>query len=132
MSIFAKVRTLRLPAGEYVVFGSGPMEAHGLRPSGDIDIFVTEKLYAVLKRQGWEERAWDAGGHFLEREEFEVVKTWHYDTYDPSIEELMGRAEIIQGIPFAPLSDVLSYKHILNRPKDQADIKLIEQYLASR
>lgn len=133
MDIFSKVKSLDLPLGKYVIFGSGPMEAHGLRQTGsDIDILVTSQLYAELKQQGWPERVDSDGDAFLEQDGFEVTSTWNFGHYNPTPEAIISRAEIIQGIPFAPLEDVLSYKRIFDRPKDKKDIKLIERYLASR
>ncbi len=42
---------------------------------------------------------------------------------DWDTDDLIDRAEIIQGLPFAQLTDVLAYKQKLNRPKDRPDIK---------
>lgn len=47
MNIFAKLKELDFPPGQYVVVG-GAMEAHGIRKSNDLDILVTPKLYQQL------------------------------------------------------------------------------------
>lgn len=39
-------------------------------------------------------------------------------------------AEWVQGIPFSPLREVLTWKERLGRQKDQDDAKLIRDYLA--
>lgn len=46
---------------------------------------------------------------------------------DWNADELIGRAERIQGWPFAPLTDVLAYKQMLLRPKDHLDIAALHQ-----
>ena len=44
---------------------------------------------------------------------------------DWDTDDLIDRAEIIQGLPFAQLTDVLAYKQKLNRPKDRPDINAL-------
>ncbi|MEU1268229.1 hypothetical protein [Streptomyces sp. NPDC005799] len=41
-------------------------------------------------------------------------------------EELMERADWIDGLPFASLSDVAAYKKKLMRPKDIDDLRIME------
>ena len=67
IDIIKKVASLNLPIGTYVVFGSGPMAAKGLREVRDIDLLVTKGLYAELKSSGWTEKNWDSGGSYLEK-----------------------------------------------------------------
>jgi hypothetical protein len=45
---------------------------------------------------------------------------------------LIRRADIIRGIPFASLDDVLKFKQAYNGPKHWADIELIEKYLTAQ
>jgi hypothetical protein len=131
MNIFDRVKRLNLPLSQYVIFGSGPLEAHGIRATRDTDLLVTPELYQELKRRpGWSERDWSDGGRYLAFEEVEADDSWDYGAYNPHPEEVIARAEMINGLPFAPISDVLAWKKAFNRPKDQVDIKLIEEYLA--
>lgn len=53
MDIFEEVKNLNLPLGQYLVAGSGPIAAHGIRDYKDIDILVTENLYNKLMKSGW-------------------------------------------------------------------------------
>ncbi len=50
--IFSCVKTLNLPFGEYVVVSSGTLEALGIRPTRDLDIAVTSKLFEKLRTEG--------------------------------------------------------------------------------
>lgn len=130
MNIFNRVKSLNLPLDQYVVFGSGPMSAHEIRKSNDIDLFVTEKLFHQLAQQGeWRIKYRDNGQVYLVKDIFEVDKRWKIGDYSPDIKYLIENAKIIKGVPFAPLTEVMNYKRVLARPKDLDDIKLIREYL---
>jgi hypothetical protein len=131
MDIFEAVGRLGLPVGRYVVFGSGPLAAHGIRETGDVDLLVTTALYEALRADGWEEKILGGpfGGRFLVRGVYEVTDSWDYGDYNPTPEALIAAAEMINGIPFAPLAEVLRWKQAFGRPKDLADVELIEQHL---
>lgn len=132
MTIFEKVKNLQLPIGQYVVFGSGPLEAHGIRQCRDIDLFITSELYQKLKSEGWEEKEWpDGDGYYLKKDDIEADDTWHYGDYNPAPEEIIADAEMIEGIPFAPLDEVRAWKIAFGRPKDIEDVRLIDDYLKS-
>jgi len=66
----------------------------------------------------------------LTHEIFEAHDTWSFDAYQPTLDELLSRAMIIDDIPFASLRDVILWKQAAGRPKDTRDIKLINEYLA--
>lgn len=59
----------------------------------------------------------------------EFSQGWISDDWDA--DDLIDGAEIIQGLPFARLSDVLAYKQALSRPKDLRDITLLSNLLGS-
>lgn len=42
---------------------------------------------------------------------------------------MIRNAEIIEGVPFIRLSELIKFKMALGRDKDKKDIELIEQYL---
>ena len=44
-NLFKQVRDLKLPAGKFVIFGSGPMGIRGLRKCEDIDIVVASDVF---------------------------------------------------------------------------------------
>lgn len=52
MNIITKIKELNFPTGEYVVVGSGIMDALGIRKANDIDIAVTPKLHTQLRKTG--------------------------------------------------------------------------------
>lgn len=131
MNIFETVRALDFPKGSYVVFGSGPMAAHGLRESSDVDILATNRLYEYLKAAGWKEKKWDDGGFSLAKDNVEIFRTWNYGIYRPDPAELIAQAEVIEDIPFVQLSEVLEWKLAFGREKDLKDAETLKDYLSS-
>ncbi len=134
MNIVEEVKSLNLPFGEYVIVGSGPMAVRNMRNYKDIDVLVTKDLYQRLSTtNGW--KIIILPGLLGDREvakngECEAgIDLWFGD-YKPDTETLIKNAEIIQGIPFLPLEELIKFKKAMGRPKDLADIKLIEQYLS--
>jgi hypothetical protein len=128
MDIFQRVKDLNLPWGHYVVFGGGPLAARGIRETADVDLFVTSTLYEQLKLDGWEEKGSPApmGGLYLSKGIYDADDTWRYGDYDPTPEAIIAIADIINGLPFARLAEVLKWKQAYGRPKDLEDIRLIE------
>jgi len=133
MDIYKEIDRLDLPSGEYVVLGSGVLGALGIRAIADVDLLVTPRLFAQLRERGWEYSTMDYTGHLREKLTFgvaEVFQDFWYGDQTPDPEKLIANAEMIKGVPFLPLAELLKIKHVLGRPKDQSDIKLIESYLA--
>lgn len=132
MDIFNEVKKLNFPLGEYVIIGSGPMAARGIRGYKDIDILVAENFYRKLLKDGWKiVEIKGANGEFkvLKNGKFEVDKRLWRGGYKPNTEILIRSAELINGIPFMPLPELIKFKKALGREKDLEDIKLIKKYL---
>jgi len=129
--LFDEFRKFNLPAGEYAIFGSGPMGIRNLRKCTDIDFIATDKLFLELKSQPqWKEGITRLGMEKLDykngKGEVEVVKEWAPGSWN--IEELIKNAEVIDGLPFVRLEEVLKWKKLWGREKDQKDIDIIEKY----
>ncbi len=132
MDIIAEVKKLKLPAGQYAVVGSGILDVKGIRKSNDIDLLITQEIYDQLKAKGWKEerypntpREW-----VLFDGPFDVSTSWGVGDYIPDVSKIMNTAEVIDGVPFARIEEVLKWKQAARRPKDLKDINLIEAYLA--
>ncbi|OGG55092.1 hypothetical protein A3D62_01050 [Candidatus Kaiserbacteria bacterium RIFCSPHIGHO2_02_FULL_49_11] len=147
MDIFTRVQELAFPSGQYVVVGSASMEVYGLRKAHDLDVLVTETLFATLKNEGWEEdgvfakkgekvreRLIQLKRKRLIRPDAEVLMDFYEHDTDRLISSagFIERAEIINGLPFMPLQELLDIKRIVGRGKDLADVELIESYLKVR
>jgi hypothetical protein len=127
--IIIKVKELNLPKGSYVVFGSCPLAAAGIREAGDIDLMVSQEMFAELKKNGWTEINKSTDNTPLVFDIFEAYSNWKFGSYNPSFENLLSSSTKVDGIPFASLQEVRKWKVASGRPKDLADIKLIDKYL---
>lgn len=128
MKITEKVKQLEFPLGSYVVIGSGVLEILGLRKSRDLDIAVLPELHAQLRATGmWREEEKD-GKIFLMRDDVEIIPELSWADYPTSTKEAIASAMMIEGVPFMNFRELLKFKQALGRPKDQADIALIDAY----
>jgi hypothetical protein len=134
--VINKVKALNLPLGEYIVIGGSCLAIKEIRESKDIDILITPELFEELQSKGWEvdaefEKKWDRKR--LVRSPYELYTTIYIEQEDKHIpaRELIAGAEYYEGFPFLPLKQFLSFKRSnLNRPKDIADVALIEDYIS--
>lgn len=128
--IVERIRAQRLPADQFVVIGSGVMDALGLREAHDIDLVVTPEYFARLKAaDGWtsSERH---GEEVLQKGDLEVWCSWGSADGQPNFSELYDNGVVIDGIHFANPAFVRDWKVAANRPKDAADVELLNGYLA--
>ena len=130
---FAALKKYNLPLGQYAITGSGPLGIRNLREIDDIDIVVSSELQdfligkfgltddgrvkKVVFPEGGIEAFWE--GSFYGQQK---------DDQAPTVVGIISRAEIIEGLPFAFLEDVLYFKHKTKRDKDLKDIRLIEEW----
>lgn len=134
MNIFKKLTELNFPMGKYVVVGSGPLAARGLRESSDLDLVVTDSFWQELVDFGSYKLKEKNGTEILvepESEELEILKNLNYSTHLISTKEIIDGADIIQGFPFLNIAHTIKIKTIYGREKDFRDIKLLEDYLTS-
>jgi len=127
--IIANVKSLNLPEGSYIVYGSGPMAAAGIRESGDIDMLVNKKVFDRLKREGWQEINKGPNDKPLVRDIFEAHLHWEFSPYKPKLKHLLDTAREVNGVPFASLEEVRKWKAASGRPKDIVDIELINKHM---
>ena len=127
LSFFGKLRALDLPTADYAIFGSGPLAVRGLiEEVHDLDVVARGTAWEQAKGLA-EVRIAPEGDPvvWLEEGSIEVFGGW----LGWDIDMLIDNAEIIEGLPFARLEDVLAFKLSLGRPKDVAHARLIEGYL---
>ncbi len=124
------LRSLNLPTHDYVILGSAPLFAHGLIPSLEHDVDVVARNAAWKAACSIMSSVRGAKGDLVVRlfdGMVEIFDGWSPMQWD--IDEIIECADIIDGLPFARLEYVLEFKRVLNRPKDQVHIRLIEPYL---
>lgn len=128
----AQVKALDLAKGSYIVFGSGPLGMLGIREVQDVDLLVSQQLYNQLQAAGWKQITKAPDDMPLVRGKVEAHNNWNFSAYSPTLDELLGRAFFVDDIPFASIEDVRLWKDASRRPKDLADIALIDTYLAQQ
>ncbi len=126
--LIKKLLVLNLPPDDFAVFGSGPMMAHGLKEAHDLDIIARGTAWSLAQALGQQKKGTYGGDKVeLAGGQIEVFNAWGPGEWDP--DELIDTAEVIAGIRFVTLENVLKWKKMMNRPKDAEHIRLIEAYL---
>jgi hypothetical protein len=124
---------LDLDPKDFVIFGSGPMLAHGIRKDiHDLDIVARGKALRQVKAHKDSKRmkgtiTGNVVWSFLDGR-IQFSRQWIYNLW--TTDELIDNAEIIADLPFAPLAYVIAYKKRRGWPKDRIDVLDIERRLA--
>lgn len=130
--LFDELRQFDLPIGEYLIIASGPMGIRMLREISDVDLKVTDKLWAELAKT-----------YEIFYDECEVMKLRLSDNIEamceasfkdrnqdaPKIDQQIKEAEMIDGLPFENIQTTLYFKRKSTREKDAKDVVLIEKWL---
>jgi hypothetical protein len=128
------VTELDLDPSDFVIFGSGPMLAHGLRQHvRDLDVVARGKAWHRISERGIPDVGAISGapialfwGGLIQFSAEWISQEWDTDDLINRAEpiQIIG-TELIQELPFAQLTDVLAYKQRLDRPKDRPDIDVL-------
>jgi hypothetical protein len=129
--IIEKVKALNLPKGSYVVFGSCPMALAGIREAGDIDLLASAEVRKRFEKEGWQEVDKGPNDKPLTKDDYEIHDNWNFSSYQPTLEQLLSTATVVDNVPFASLEEVRKWKESSGRPKDLEDIKRIDAYMAT-
>ncbi|MCX6701596.1 MAG: hypothetical protein NTX96_00115 [Candidatus Zambryskibacteria bacterium] len=130
--LLQRIKNLKLKKKTYALFGSAPIVVRSIREfSNDIDVIVNEDIWnEYLDKNGWEYKKFQKNNSIIEAivsGKIEFYKSWAPGDWD--IQELIDKADDIDGIPYVNLKDVLEWKKLNRRPKDMKDIHLIEEYI---
>lgn len=131
---FSALRDFQLPIDQYTITGSGPLGIRNLKAIGDIDIIVTSQLWTTLaEKYGITDengvRKIVLPGGVIEAFADGSFYTTPAAPETPTIASRIKDAEIIDGLPFDSIENVLYYKRKDAREKDLKDILLIEQWM---
>lgn len=122
--------SLDLPSEDFVVFGSGPLLAHGLKDTvDDLDVLARGEAWRKAERLATPEPAPSGVGRVVKpfNDSIEIFDAWAPKGWD--VDQLIDEADIIEGIRFVPLKTVLKWKESAHRPKDDDDIALLRDHL---
>lgn len=126
------LRQMNLNPDNFVVFGSAPLLVHGIRASiNDLDIVARGEVWQYVSMIGVPATGSYSGDRTWRFLDGDIQFSERWITSDWDTDALIDNAEIIDGIRFATLVDVLHYKEILRRPKDAPDIKALRERLGS-
>jgi hypothetical protein len=79
--IIDRVKTLNLPEGTYVVFGSCPLALAGIREAKDIDLLVSKEIFEQLKTSGWKTIDKGPKDKPITSGVFEAHYNWEFEGY---------------------------------------------------
>lgn len=132
LKFIGELKVLNFPAGQYAIFGSGPLAVRDLREANDLDIIVKQELWDKLAVQyePHEKETTKGPTASIAIGNIEIYNTWLNLT--PKINEMIDGAEIKEGLPFVKLEYVIEWKTFMARDKDLNDLKLIADYLKSQ
>lgn len=134
MQLMELLKDIDLPIGEWCVFGGACLAVHGIRPTEDVDIFVTPELYEKLRQNGWQEYVTNSTNSYYLQKVYDGITVQAFITcgtpkWRPSVKQYIGNPEIIEGMPFMPLEKMYAWKTATRRPKDIEDLKIMKPYL---
>jgi hypothetical protein len=122
----ARLIEFGLDRDDFVLYGSAPLLAYGLREDiRDLDVVTRGHTWRHVSARGVPGVGAISGDpvtHFWGGR-IQFSQGWISPAWDP--DELIDSAEVIEGLRFAQLTDVLAYKQVLRRPKDIEDIRRI-------
>ncbi|MFD9304675.1 hypothetical protein ACFWCB_18800 [Streptomyces sp. NPDC060048] len=125
-----RLNSLGLKRDDFLVFGSAPLMVYGLRRElGDLDILARGEAWERAHQLGDPSTGKATGSPSIQfwGGEIEVFDQWISQKWQ--FDRLVSRADVIEGVRFADLHDVLAYKAELMRPKDLADIHALRKLL---
>lgn len=128
--LMAQLKSLDLPTNDFAVFASGPMYIHGIKELGhDLDLIARGSAWEKALTLGSVENKHMGNGQVINLFDgaIEIFDSWTSADWD--INKLIDEADLIDGIRWVRLEEVLKWKKQMNRPKDADHIRLIEEYL---
>lgn len=122
----ARLIEFGLDRDDFVLFGSAPLLAYGLREDiRDLDVVARGHAWQRVSARGIRGVGAVSGDPVAQfwGGRIQFSHGWISPAWNP--DELIDSADVIEGLRFARLTDVLAYKQILRRPNDIVDIQRI-------
>ncbi len=129
--LFESLKRLELRAGDFAVFGSGPLAIRGLVDDpGDLDVLCRGAAWWSVRQL-----ARDGVGVLKRLPEYDDVEVitlgrlsfgtrWGIGDFD--VDDLIDTSEWIAGLPFVRLEHVVSYKRQRRSPRDLEHLALVD------
>ena len=125
--LFSVVRDLKLPHGDYAIFGSGPLIVRGIVPfTNDLDIVCRGPAWDYAKSIGDVQYLEEHGVTIASINDGQISfgREWGIGNFD--IDRLIDDADTIDDLPFVRLQYVVQYKRIRNSAKDRSHIAALQ------
>lgn len=132
MMIADELKRLGIGPNDCIVVGSGVMGALGIRQTDDLDLCVSQEVYARFKDLGWEEKIWPQGAPTIHSSTVDMGTDWGDDKNIYTFEDLKKHRMEIDGVSYVSLEFLRSWKVNKGREKDKKDIELIDDYEAKK
>lgn len=130
--MISEVKKLSLPLGKYAVVMGASLCAHNVRDAGDVDIIIDKCLARGLLKKGFILENLVSDGVPCQRLSKGNIEIFDYflnvGTFDKR-NTVFKELDIISGIPFINLKNMMTIKNRFGREKDKKDILLIEAHL---
>jgi hypothetical protein len=134
--LVGKLRGMGLNTADFVIFGSAPLLAHGLRNRvSDLDVVARREVWDYVSQNGCEGRGTRSGDPIwlFHCGKIQFSRNWiRFPEHCWDVDDLIDNADIIDGLRFAKVDDVLTYKTLLDRPKDQVDLANLRRHIEKR
>lgn len=128
------VKALNLPQDHFAIMGGCCLYLHDLRENvpNDIDIIADEVAWELALKNGIPQETNSKSGRVIKFNDdlIEVFDSWAPGEWDTK--KLIDTAEIVDGIRFVNLENVLEWKLRMNRPKDIEDVEKIKKFLSTK
>ena len=128
VNYFMKLRQLRLPLNQCLIVGSGTMALLGIKKNNDLDVWVTDAVYNMMKNDRNLIPVEKEGRIFYETKDGNFEASNEMPCTKGPVQMYLKRAMVFYGLHFQALDDVIAWKKCMNRPKDRKDLELINKY----
>ncbi len=123
--LLTELKSLDLPTNKFATTSSGPMGIRKIREINDLDIIVYPDLWLELKNKYPVTKENNFESIYIGNIQVLGDNSWFsLDTIND-----INSADIINGFRWVKLEKILKIKKQQTRPKDIADVQLIEEYL---
>jgi len=117
---------LNLPKDKYAITSSGCLAVRGIREANDVDIIVTDDLWCKLIKSYKTIKSQYDGEKITLSNNVEALGGFKNP---PTTDELITKADKIDGRRYVDLNWIIFFKVKWEREKDLRDINLIDKYL---
>ena len=124
-----QIQRLNLNSNEFIIMGSGILQALNIRNSNDIDLVVPINTFEKLKKHPSLRLKCRDNHDSLYGEDIEIFTSWTISGESKMFNEIIKDSVIINGLRYASLELTQTMKQADARPKDLQDIRLIKEYL---